>query len=171
VTRVVRIEQSTGLIRGFLIAGDGGVETIGWDDMDRALAQQDRTVWLHFNVVDLRVRNWLARSPHLPPAATAILTGVHSHLWLEPVGQGLRACSATCTTILGQALRRWASCASTSTITCLITARQEPLRAAESLRCAVLGKDLRIAGASRDQLLHHPREQPGRGDVRADRGD
>jgi zinc transporter len=31
---------------------------------------------------------------------------------------------------------------------CLITARQEPLRAVESLRRAVLGKDLRIAGAA-----------------------
>jgi zinc transporter len=76
VTRVVRIEENTGLICGFLIAGDGAVEAIGWADMDRALAQQDRTVWLHFNVVDPRAPNWLARSPHLPPAATAILTGV-----------------------------------------------------------------------------------------------
>jgi zinc transporter len=126
VTRVVRIEQSTGLIRGFLIAGDGGVETIGWDDMDRALAQQDRTVWLHFNVVDLRVRNWLARSPHLPPAATAILTGVHSHLWLEPVGQGLGG-------VLGDLHHDPRASASTVGVLrlyldnhCLITARQEP---------------------------------------------
>jgi phosphate/sulfate permease len=34
---MVQIEESTGLICGFLIASDGSVAPIGWNDMDRAL--------------------------------------------------------------------------------------------------------------------------------------
>jgi zinc transporter len=150
---VAVIEDHSGLICGFEIEPDGRVERIAWDRMDAAMKQPAGIVWLHLNLTDQRVQNWILNSASIPRGAAEILIGSDRHMRLEPVGDGLVG-------VLGDLHHEFDNDTSAVGVLrlylrdrLLITARREPLRAIDRLRRAVLDEELRVTGSA-DLVVH-----------------
>ncbi|MDE1149152.1 MAG: transporter [Azospirillaceae bacterium] len=130
------ISEEHGLICGFLIRG-GAVMPVSWPGINDALAEPDGLVWLHFNLVDVRARQWIEAMPSLPRGARQALLGQDSHFRLEPAGEGLTGVLADLhhrfddpAGGLGQ-LRLYMDAR------LVVTARRQPLMAVDQLRRAV----------------------------------
>ncbi|ASG19638.1 transporter [Nitrospirillum viridazoti] len=130
------ISEEHGLICGFLIR-NGTVAPVPWPGINDAMAEPGGLVWLHFNLVDVRARQWIEAMPTLPRGARQALLGQDSHFRLEPVGDGLTGVLADLhhrfddpAGGLGQ-LRLYMDSH------LVITARRQPLMAVDQLRRAI----------------------------------
>lgn len=81
--------DDTRLIYGVRTDASGETLRLGWEDLDAALAEPDGFVWLHLNVSDARVQQWLAGCELLPEEARETLLGTDRHLRIEAGPHGV----------------------------------------------------------------------------------
>jgi zinc transporter len=62
---------------------DGGVRTVGDQDLAAALEARDAWVWLHFPLSDQRARTFIGALEQVPAAARALILGVEPRVQLQ----------------------------------------------------------------------------------------
>jgi len=152
----LELPDTRGLISGFLFRA-GAQEHIGWPEIARIPEiLQGGFAWLHFNLTDVRARDWLARCGLLPPDATEILLAADSRIRLERVADGLAG-------VLGDLHHDFdADPESIGLIRLyakdglLITGRRHPLKAIDRLRREIeAGASVRTSIALLAHLFEH----------------
>ena len=150
------IAESNGLVCGYRVDASGGMTVIGWADIEPALAAEDALVWLHFDQVDARARDWISGCQRIPAAAKAVLLGSDAHMRIEAAGSGL--CG-----VVGDLHHEFAQTSDQLDVLrlyldnrCLISARRQPLAAIDKLRQSI-GEGLKVERpiALVTQFLHH----------------
>ena len=133
------------------LASDAATPGAGDSGDDRDLG-----VWLHFNLADVRARNWLAGCEGLPQQAREALLDGTPHIAVAAAGNGLAG-------VLGDLQYDFADEDADVGLVqfyvdarCLITARRHPLKALDRLR-RDLHEGLRLDGPA--HLLIHLLEQ------------
>ena len=81
--------DSSGLVCGYRIDGDGTMTELAWEDAEAALDDETSVVWLHYNLVDVRARERIESSRHIPEAGKVLLLGRDTHMRLEACAGGL----------------------------------------------------------------------------------
>jgi zinc transporter len=91
MSRRVQIELSDnrGLICGFQLDTQGASQFLTWNDALIALETAESPVWLHFNLSDIRARNWIAAADRLPPTARDALLATNARIHSEIAEPGL----------------------------------------------------------------------------------
>ena len=84
----IELPDHRGLICGFILRERLPPLQLEWDILPTALADADTTVWLHFNLADVRARNWITNCDRLPPVAKDMLLGADPHIQLELFSDG-----------------------------------------------------------------------------------
>ncbi|WP_044560640.1 transporter [Azospirillum sp. B4] len=130
------ISEEHGLICGFLIRG-GAVTPVPWPGIADAMAQPDGLVWLHFNLVDVRARQWIEAMPTLPRGARQALLGQDSHFRLEPAGEGLTGVLADLHHRFDDPAGGLGQLRIYMEARLVITARRQPLMAVDQLRRSI----------------------------------
>jgi zinc transporter len=139
----IELPDTRGLISAFLFRPGEPQVHIGWAEIAR-LPEISRggLAWLHFNLTDVRAREWITRCRFLPPEAAEIVLAADSRIRLERIGEGIAG-------VLGDLHHDFdADPESIGLIRLyaddglLITGRRHPLRAIDRLRREM------IAGAS-----------------------
>ncbi len=74
-----------GLVHAFRIHADGRAEELPVDGQLDWSSADGTWCWLHFNLGDTRVANWLGDLAGLPPEARALLTAHHDHQKLHAI--------------------------------------------------------------------------------------
>ncbi|TXH36991.1 MAG: Mg2+/Co2+ transporter [Rhodospirillaceae bacterium] len=155
------IDNSRGLICGYVLHPDRALEPLPDADIDDAMASPDHHIWLHFNLADMRARRWLEHCT-IPRAARDALLGNREQMLLEPAGSGLVG-------ILGDLHHDFQDDSSKLGVLrlylddrCLISARRHPLKAIDSLRRSLdeTGSACRPVGLV-TRFLHHLAETMG----------
>lgn len=153
---MVEIADPMGLICGYQVTALGDMKAVEWADMDAALADETSVVWLHFNLIDVRARNWISASTHIPSAAKAILLGSDLHMRIEPAGLGLAG-------VVCDLHHEFVKKSDQLDILrlyldshCLISARRQPLTSIDRLRQS-LGEGLKLGKLISlvTNFLHH----------------
>ncbi len=81
--------DTCGLICGFLLPKEGPAIPIDWDAATNPNCAFERPVWLHFNLADKRVINWIESSETLPEGVRDVLLDNDSHTRHEVSEDGL----------------------------------------------------------------------------------
>ena len=82
--------DTKGLIGGYLFREPDGPKPIGWPELGDLSAHLDNGfVWLHFNLIDVRACEWIARSGILPPNAAQFLLGNDSRIRIDTMGEAI----------------------------------------------------------------------------------
>jgi zinc transporter len=131
----IKISDDRGLICGFLLCSQGGMERLEWEAAIAALNRTDSSpVWLHFNLNDSRVLNWIETCDRLPSAARHLFLASEPRIYTESTGNGLMGVlgdlhyeSNTDPDGLG-VLRLYVD------QRCIISGRRRPLKAIDRLR-------------------------------------
>ncbi len=84
----IEFKDYHGLLCGFLLCPQAPVQPLEWEDVSEVLATGDRAVWLHFNLIDVRARDWITNCDRLPDVAKDLLLAVDPHIQLEIVEDG-----------------------------------------------------------------------------------
>jgi zinc transporter len=85
----VRFElpDTRGLIGGFVFRPNAAPAPIGWAEMAHlSEIRRGGFVWLHFNLTDVRARDWIVQSGAMPPRAAAFLLAAGSRISLDRLG-------------------------------------------------------------------------------------
>jgi zinc transporter len=83
-----KVSDNRGLICGFILHEEAPAEHLLWDAASQAFINH-ATVWLHFNLVDSRARNWIAKCDRIPELARETLLSNSSRISLETVENGI----------------------------------------------------------------------------------
>ncbi len=83
-----KVLDNQGLICGFLLHAQAPAEHLLWDAASQAFFTH-QAVWLHFNLVDSRARNWIAKCDRIPELAREMLLSNDSRIGLETVENGI----------------------------------------------------------------------------------
>jgi zinc transporter len=83
-----KVLDNQGLICGFILNEQAPVEHLLWDAASQAFNSK-ATMWLHFNLVDSRARNWIAKCDRIPEYAREMLLANVSRISLEKVENGI----------------------------------------------------------------------------------
>jgi zinc transporter len=84
----IELPDRRGLICGFILRPQLPPQPIEWDTLMGDLASVDGIVWLHFNLADIRARNWIADCEGIPVAAREKLLDRDPHIQLESLQDG-----------------------------------------------------------------------------------
>lgn len=84
----IELKDHRGLLCGFLLRPQAPVQPLEWDEVLAAFGIPNSAVWLHFNLVDSRSRDWIANCDRLPEAAKDLLLAADSHIQLEVLEDG-----------------------------------------------------------------------------------
>ena len=71
-----------GLIWAWVFDAEGRATPLGGRPLEAVLSDPEASVWLHFNLADLRGRDWIAERSPLPEGARALLLEDDDHLSL-----------------------------------------------------------------------------------------
>lgn len=83
----VELPDDHGLITGFALCRDEPPARLGWPELSHlAEATKGKLVWLHFNLMDIRAREWIGKSGVLPEAAAEFLLAGDSRIRLDRLG-------------------------------------------------------------------------------------
>jgi zinc transporter len=86
----VELPDDRGLITGFVFCLDEPPVRLGWPELRRlAEVDQGKLIWLHFNLTDVRAREWIAKSGFLPEKAAAFLLATDGRIRLDRLDQGI----------------------------------------------------------------------------------
>jgi zinc transporter len=128
-----KISDNQGLICGFLLNTHAPAEHLLWDAASQAFINEAK-VWLHFNLVDSRARNWIAKCDRIPEPAREMLLSNDSRIGLETVENAIVG-------LLGDLHYEFADDPDELGLlqvyvddTCIITGRTHPLKAIDRLR-------------------------------------
>ena len=133
-----KVLDNQGLICGFLLRTQAPAEHILWDAASQAFFT-NKSVWLHFNLVDSRARNWIAKCDRIPELAREMLLSNDSRIGLETVENGIVG-------VLGDLHYEFSDDPDELGLlwvyfddTCIITGRTHPLKAIDRLRRELMG--------------------------------
>ncbi len=133
------VPDNRGLICGFRLRTQEPVEPLVWEAAAQACINRDGTVWLHFNLVDSRARNWIAECDRIPESAREILLSNDQHIRLEMVENGIAG-------VLGDLHYEFNDDPDELGViwiyiddACIITGRTHPLKAIDRLRRELIG--------------------------------
>lgn len=80
----VELPDDRGLITGFALCRDEPPAKLGWPELSHlAEAAKGKLVWLHFNLMDIRAREWIGKSGVLPEGAAEFLLAGDSRIRLD----------------------------------------------------------------------------------------
>jgi zinc transporter len=79
----IDLPDHRGLICGFLLRPQLPPQPLEWETLAGELASANGVVWLHFNLSDVRARNWIANCERIPEVAKDLLLGRDPHIQLE----------------------------------------------------------------------------------------
>ena len=85
----IELKDYHGLLCGFLLRPQAPAQQLEWDDVFEAFGIPNSAVWLHFNLVDSRARDWIANCDRIPQVARELLLAADPHIQLEVVEDGL----------------------------------------------------------------------------------
>jgi zinc transporter len=86
----VELPDDRGLITGFVLCLDEPPVKLGWPELLRvAEIAQGKLIWLHFNLTDVRAREWITKSGFLPEKAAAFLLSTDSRIRLDRLDEGI----------------------------------------------------------------------------------
>lgn len=88
---VSAIGPEDGLLYGYLLRPGVLAQRIGLDEVEPALAAGDGTVWLHFNLSNVRARRWLAQSVHISDEMKTALDERDERPRIDRIDDGLFA--------------------------------------------------------------------------------
>jgi zinc transporter len=84
----IELPDRRGLICGFLLRPQLPAQILEWEDLAGACENTDGTVWLHFNLVDVRAQKWITNCDWIPEIAKSMLLETKPHIQLEAVNDG-----------------------------------------------------------------------------------
>ena len=149
----LELPDHRGLLCGFLLRPHTVVQPIEWDVLDRVLGTPGNPVWLHFNLVDARSRNWIANCDRIPQIARDLLLANDPHIQLEILEDGFMG-------VLGDLYYEFDADPDRLGLLriyvdrhCAISVREKPLKAIDLLRRNLL--DRREAIESPMDLMVH----------------
>lgn len=77
------MRDDKGLICGFILHAQRPAEPLSWNAITRTHDIADGAMWLHFNLIDTRAQNWIAKCDRIPQAARDVLLANDSRIRLE----------------------------------------------------------------------------------------
>jgi zinc transporter len=86
-----KLNKDNGLICGFTLGADGTTTAIEIDDIEAAMREQGRVVWLHFNAAHAGARRWLAQSTYVPDEFVQLLEEHDSRVQITATSSTLLA--------------------------------------------------------------------------------
>ncbi|WP_373538798.1 CorA family divalent cation transporter [Chamaesiphon sp.] len=84
----IELPDHHGLICGFGLRSQLPPQQLEWRTLTAALTEPYETVWLHFNLADVRARNWIATCDRIPQVARELLLTAEPHIQLEVLAEG-----------------------------------------------------------------------------------
>jgi zinc transporter len=137
---LIELPDHRGLICGFLLRPTLPAQRLEWETLAEAFNVADGTVWLHFNLVDTRVRQWITNCDRIPVAVKEMLLDMAPHNQLEVVDNGFMM-------VLGDLHYEFDADPDSLGLlrmyvdqNCVITLRGRPLKAIDQLRLALLNE-------------------------------
>jgi zinc transporter len=134
----IELPDHRGLICGFLLHPQLPPQPLEWETLAQELASTDGTVWLHFNLADIRARNWISNCDRIPEVAKDVLLGTAPHIQLEVVNDGF-------VSVLGDLHYEFDADPDSLGLLrvyvdrgCMISVRGHPLKAIDRLRLALI---------------------------------
>jgi len=86
----IELPGDQGLIAGFIFLPGQPPKRIGWPEMAHlAEVSAGGLAWLHFNLTDVRAREWLSRGGVLSPAAAGFLVAPERRIGLDRLDQAI----------------------------------------------------------------------------------
>ena len=128
-----------GLISGFAMLPDHGIQHLDGADLDPALVRSNAVVWLHFNARVGHARDWIARCEHLPEASRRFLLETDDRKRLERTGDSLLGVISDIRYDFGLDFdpEQIAALRFHLDRSCLVSARRHPSSAADQLRTEI----------------------------------
>jgi zinc transporter len=137
---VIELPDHRGLICGFLLCPTLPAQRLEWETLAEAFNVADGTVWLHFNLVDTRARQWINNCDRIPAAVKEMLLDMSPHNQLEVVDNGFMM-------VLGDLHYEFDIDPDSLGLlriyvdqNCVITLRGRPLKAIDQLRLALINE-------------------------------
>jgi zinc transporter len=84
----IALKDHRGLLCGFLLRPQIPAQPLEWDEVLAAFSIPNSAVWLHFNLVDSRSRDWIANCDRIPEVAKDLLLAADPHIQLEVLEDG-----------------------------------------------------------------------------------
>jgi zinc transporter len=129
------IVDDGGLICGFRLHAQRAPEALRWSDVPSAF---DGVLWLHFNLADVRAREWIAGCEHIPQTARDLVLGGDQHVRLERVGSGMFAVVGDMHHDLGATEEALGMLRVYADSRLVLTVRRHPLKSIDRLRRELL---------------------------------
>ncbi len=136
-----KLRDYHGLICGFLLDPQAPAQLLEWEEVNQLFDTNENTVWLHFSLIDSRVKNWIASCERIPQLARELLLESNPHIQLEMVEKGFFC-------VLGDLYYDFdADPESLGLIRiyvdsqCMISVREKPLKAIDMLRLSLLQEE------------------------------
>jgi zinc transporter len=86
----VELPDDRGLITGFALCLDQPPARLGWPELGHlAEVAKGKLVWLHFNLMDVRAREWIGKSGVLPADAASFLLAGDRRIRLDRLGDAI----------------------------------------------------------------------------------
>lgn len=127
------IRDDGGMICGFRIHPQSAPEPIEWSEVAEALGGPS-ALWLHFNLADVRTRDWIASCEQIPPTARELLIGTDHHIRFERLGVGLFAIVGDMHHDLGATEEALGLMRIYADARLVVTTRRHPLKSVDRLR-------------------------------------
>jgi zinc transporter len=130
----IELKDHRGLLCGFLLHPQAPVRPLEWDEVVDVFGIPGSSVWLHFNLIDVRSRDWIANCDRLPQLAKDLLLAIDPHIQLEVVDDGFMS-------VIGDLYYEFHSDPDSLGLLriyvdrgCMISVRTKPLKAIDRLR-------------------------------------
>jgi zinc transporter len=127
------VRNDGGLICGFRIYPQQRPEPIEWSDVADALGGP-AALWLHFNLADVRARDWITACEQIPQTARDLLMSADHHVRFERVGVGLFAVVGDMHHDLGATEEALGLMRIYADARLVVTTRRHPLKSVDRLR-------------------------------------
>ncbi|MEM8718869.1 MAG: CorA family divalent cation transporter [Cyanobacteria bacterium P01_G01_bin.39] len=143
MSKKFELQDYHGLVCGFLLDSQAPAQPLSWSEVNQIFDTKDNNdhiVWLHFSLIDSRVKNWIGNCQRIPELARELLLESNPHIQLEILNN-----SFFC--VLGDLYYDFdADPESLGLIriyvssNCMISVREKPLKAIDKLRLSLLQK-------------------------------
>jgi zinc transporter len=80
----IELPDHRGLICGFLLRPQDQVKPLEWDEVTEIFGTSGNALWLHFNLIDARSRNWITNCDLIRQLAKDLLLASNSPCNLKP---------------------------------------------------------------------------------------
>ncbi len=149
----IELPDHRGLLCGFLLQSQTLVRALEWNEINEVFGAPGNSVWLHFNLVDSRSRNWIANCDRIPQVARDLLLATDPHIQLEILEDGFMG-------VLGDLYYEFDADPDRLGLLriyvdrhCAISVRERPLKAVDLLRRNLLERNETIESPM-DLMVH-----------------